>query len=262
MSMGERIRQARLEAGLSQRELAGEEMTRNMLSALEHDGANPSVTTLKYLSEKLCKPIGYFFGESLAGTKEMELLGKAREAWEEGKPEECLTCLEQVGPTFGAERDFLKALANLLMAENAVRDGRLPYAKTLLEQSRKWGEQTPYFVCVERRWLMAMAATGSMEVLDRLEYEDDMLLLRARWALEKKAYAMGEKLLDAVEKRGTRWFLLRGECYFHRQEFEQAIGCYQEVEKEDPQAVCSRLEVCFREVGDYKQAYYYATKNR
>ena len=41
MTMGQRILAARLAAGLSQRELAGEEITRNMLSSLEHDTANP-----------------------------------------------------------------------------------------------------------------------------------------------------------------------------------------------------------------------------
>ena len=262
MTMGERIRRARVEAGLSQRELAGEEMTRNMLSALEHDGANPSVATLKYLSEKLCKPIGYFFGESLAGTEELELLAKARSAWVGGDADACLSCLEGVGSTFGSERDFLKSLAYLDMAENAVRDGRVPYAKTLLEQSWMWGEKTPYFAGVERRWAMAMAAAGSFEALDRLDREDEMLLLRARWAVEKKEYDRGEKLLEATEVRNGYWYFLRGECYFHRQAYEEAIGCYLQAEKENPQVVCGRLEVCYREIGDYKQAYYYATKNR
>ena len=36
MTMGQRILAARLAAGLSQRELAGEEITRNMLSSLDH----------------------------------------------------------------------------------------------------------------------------------------------------------------------------------------------------------------------------------
>ena len=35
MTLGEKIRQARLEAGLSQRQLCGGEVTRNMLSQIE-----------------------------------------------------------------------------------------------------------------------------------------------------------------------------------------------------------------------------------
>ena len=43
MELGEKILQARLEAGLSQRQLCGEEITRNMLSLIEHGNAKPSM---------------------------------------------------------------------------------------------------------------------------------------------------------------------------------------------------------------------------
>ena len=66
MTMGQRILAARLAAGLSQRELAGEEITRNMLSSLEHDTANPSVATLRYLAGRLGRPVSYFLGEDEA----------------------------------------------------------------------------------------------------------------------------------------------------------------------------------------------------
>ena len=49
MELGEKLRQARIEAGLSQRELCGEEITRNMLSLIENGSAKPSMNTLKYL---------------------------------------------------------------------------------------------------------------------------------------------------------------------------------------------------------------------
>ena len=98
MTMGQRIRAARLEAGLSQRELAGEEMTRNMLSTLEHDGAKPSVSTLIYLSDKLCKPVGYFFGEIGLDPETVEKLEKARKACFEEAYDRCLALLAEVDP--------------------------------------------------------------------------------------------------------------------------------------------------------------------
>ena len=84
MTLGQRILAARLEKGLSQRQLAGEEITRNMLSALEHDGANPSVATLRYLSEKLGKPVSYFLGEDLPPVQGYETLLQARQACSAG----------------------------------------------------------------------------------------------------------------------------------------------------------------------------------
>ena len=47
MELGEKLRQARLEAGLSQRQLCGEDITRNMLSQIEHGSAKPSMKTLQ-----------------------------------------------------------------------------------------------------------------------------------------------------------------------------------------------------------------------
>ena len=46
MELGEKIRQARLDAGMSQRQLCGDEITRNMLSLIENGSAKPSMKTL------------------------------------------------------------------------------------------------------------------------------------------------------------------------------------------------------------------------
>ena len=63
MSIGSRIKAARLEAGLSQRQLCAEHMTRNMLSQIESGSANPSMKTLQYLAQQLGKPVSFFLEE-------------------------------------------------------------------------------------------------------------------------------------------------------------------------------------------------------
>ena len=63
MELGQRLRQARLEAGLSQRQLCGEVITRNMLSQIENGSARPSMETLRYLASRLGKPISFFLEE-------------------------------------------------------------------------------------------------------------------------------------------------------------------------------------------------------
>ena len=71
MELGEKIRMARLEAGLSQRQLCGEEITRNMLSLIEHGSAKPSMKTLRYLSGQLGKPMSYFLEEDARDPSEL-----------------------------------------------------------------------------------------------------------------------------------------------------------------------------------------------
>ena len=48
MELGEKLRLARQEAGLSQRQLCGDVITRNMLSQIENGSAKPSMETLRY----------------------------------------------------------------------------------------------------------------------------------------------------------------------------------------------------------------------
>ena len=50
MDLGEKLKKVRLDAGLSQRQVCGERITRNMLSQIENGSARPSMDTLRYLA--------------------------------------------------------------------------------------------------------------------------------------------------------------------------------------------------------------------
>lgn len=254
MTMGSRIRAARLERGLSQRQLAGDEITRNMLSALEHDGANPSVSTLKYLSEKLDKPISYFLGEEAPGEAE---IAQARDAYRDGRFRACLDALEGVREeAFRSEKGLLAVLASMGQAEQAIREGRYPYARELLDRAWERAEGELYFDAPQRRrWMLLYARCGGP--LD-LPDEDEALLLRAEAALAAEDPDRALRLLEAAEERNAHWNYLRGEIHFRRKEYAQAARCFHACEDDYP--VLSRLEDCYRELEDYKMAYFYAKK--
>ena len=61
MELGEKLRQARLRLGLSQRQVCGDQITRNMLSRIENGAARPSMKTLGCLAARLGKPVSYFW---------------------------------------------------------------------------------------------------------------------------------------------------------------------------------------------------------
>lgn len=268
MTMGERIRQARQEAGMSQRELAGDVMTRNMLSALEHDGANPSVASLRYLSDKLCKPVSYFFGEELPRVPEADEMALAREAYCRGEWGTCLKALEGLsGVDFRAERELLRASSALCLAAQAADEGRMPYAWELLRQAREAGEECPYLGPEwKRRWLVLAARTAAKPsqksaFAAQISIEDPVLELKAECALEDGDTGRAVALLEAMEdRRGSQWNWLRGEAYFAKKEYSQAAKHYHRAEEAMPWQTRERLEVCYREMEDFKMAYYYATK--
>ncbi|MGH2445810.1 MAG: tetratricopeptide repeat protein [Candidatus Limnocylindria bacterium] len=62
--IGQRIREARHRAGLTQQQLAGERYTKAYVSALETGIARPSMVALSYLSERLNLPASHFIDQA------------------------------------------------------------------------------------------------------------------------------------------------------------------------------------------------------
>jgi len=60
MTLGEKIRSARLEQKLTQEQLAGRELTKSYISELERGSRSPRLTTLKILAHRLNRPLSYF----------------------------------------------------------------------------------------------------------------------------------------------------------------------------------------------------------
>lgn len=239
MTMGQRILAARLAAGLSQRELAGEEITRNMLSSLEHDAANPSVATLRYLSQRLGKPIGYFLGEDGPS--------QAIAAFETGDYRRCRELLS------GEERRWLEPIARLREADAAIEAGRIPYARELLDGLD--GRDCPLFGPEsERKAAILRNRCGNFVTIP----EDDGLLLKAESALASGHPQDAERYLAACDRREAQWEYLMAQCRFRDGDYAAARDHYHRCE--DRFDVRARLEICYRELEDYKMAYFYAKK--
>lgn len=136
MPVGEKLKAARLEAGLSQRQLCGGVITRNMLSQIENGSANPSVATLQYLAGRLGKSVSWFLEEDALQSPNLDCMQKAREAYSARQYGHVLVCLADYrgpDPLFDAEFAYLSALASLAQAELLLSQGDAAQAENLLE---------------------------------------------------------------------------------------------------------------------------------
>lgn len=233
MTIGQRLKEARLAAGLSQRQLCGDTITRNMLSQIENGVARPSMDTLQTLAKRLEKPVSFFLEEQSG----------------EG------------------ETHLLKALQCLELAEQAVAEGRLPYAASLLEDCAAAAAQTPHFLPVlERRRLVLLAKArpeAAEEILAALPPMDEELLLRAQVALKRQEGAVAATLLDAAQdQESLEWSVLRGLAAFHQGEYRVAADFFHRAERAGDTGVYNWLEQCYQRLEDYKMAYYYACKQK
>ena len=265
MELGQKLKQARLEAGLSQRQLCGSEITRNMLSLIENGSARPSMDTLRHLSSRLGKPMSYFLEEDTAAIGSMV---QARAAFAAGNyrgiPKILSDCKD---PAFDAERYLLLTLAGLSEAEQAIREQKLPYARQLLVQAAASGKETPYYTPdLERRRLLLLSQAAPEEsaaIAATLISDDRELLLRARAAFDRGDPARCITLLDAAqEQTSPAWCLLRGDACLAMSRPQEAKEYFHRVETAVPEQSYPRLEKCYEQLEDYKSAYFYARKQR
>lgn len=256
MTLGEKLRQARTDAGLSQRQLCGEEITRNMLSQIESGKARPSMTTLQYLAAQLDKPLSYFLEDGDQSPSDTAL-EKARQAFIFGQYRQALDLLETCRQVT-QEAAYLEYLCLLELGTAACRKGKHPYAQQLLEKAGTIETiyKTPATERERQLLLLEAGAAGPIPADDR------PLLLQAEKALAAGDASTAIRYLDACDDRGSRWCLLRGKAALLAGEPKTALDLLQQAEADHPKQAIPLLEQCCKELEDYKQAYYYACLQR
>ena len=98
MKLGEKIRLARLNAGMTQSQLAGDFITRNMLSQIENGLAMPSLQTALYIADKLGIDAGILFseGDDKSAYFVTRKLPELKKAMKDGETDKCIElCAEQ-----------------------------------------------------------------------------------------------------------------------------------------------------------------------
>ena len=262
MELSQKLKQARLDAGLSQKALCGDRITRNMLSQIENGSARPSMDTLRYLAGQLGKPLSYFLEDDAVTSPNQELMVKARAA----EPSDALHLLGQYqapAPTFDRERWLLEALTCLTLAEDALKQGKPAYAKTLLERVRVAGDRTPYYTADnERRRLLLLHAAGEKNLEASLPDLSPELLLRAEAALLAEDFDRCAALLTCVTGKSLRWHYICAQMHFAQKAYSDARVHFEAAWDYAPKVCCSRLEDCCREISDFAGAYFYACKLR
>ena len=109
MNIGEKIKRLRLKRGMTQNQLAGDEVSRNMLSLIEHDRATPSLQTLCAMAAKLKVSPAFLLAEK----KEEQILLRC-------------AAISDIRLAFGA-RNYLICtdLCQALYADGASRDDEI-----------------------------------------------------------------------------------------------------------------------------------------
>lgn len=279
MTLGEKLKKARLEQGLTQSQVCGEYMTRNMLSQLENDLASPSVRTLEHLADALNVSMGWL----LESDPVREKLDEARELYRSGAYKGCFLLLNGADH-MGDEGELLFIRSALQVCEAALADGRLREAEQAAAIAAEHCTGSLYTGTAELfrahsvllRCVMERGETAE-ELLRAVRYDsaavsqgEQCFLLGARYDLLQNDPDAAQRQLQTMSEPGSEqvgeWLILHGMVYLQRGQLPEAED---ELHRAEAAPRLSRLqrrelyrllEQCSREREDYRQAYFYAQR--
>lgn len=248
MTLGEKLRQARLRNGLSQSQVAGSFMTRNMLSQLENDLASPSVKTLLYLSETLGVSSGWLLDDAqdrdCVTCKE-----EARALFQKKEYLKCLNVLCDLDAGMDDEVQLILVRCACVCAEQAIREQRHDDADHMLRCAERCqglyigdGEKSRVGI-LRLKWCLSQ----NMPNPELLEKVADLCNLN-----ELRTIAAEHDFLSGRKAAETGRFD-DALVYLHRAESASVLP-----RKSTKELYCL-LEQCYKEKEDYKQAYRYAS---
>lgn len=147
MTLGQKIKAARLEKGLTQKEVVGDYITRNMLSKIENDSATPSVRTLEHLARALDLAPGYFLDDaSVSDGLVPDGLDEARAAFRAKRWLDCIAALKADQKAATSDEGYLlHARAGAYAAGDARQEGRLNDARELAETAHYYNREGLYY---------------------------------------------------------------------------------------------------------------------
>lgn len=124
--LGRKIREARLAKRLTQSEVVGDFITRNMLSQIESGTATPSMKTLEYLSKVLSVPMS----QLVPGDDPLTTLTQAKSALAQGQAEHAIALVENFIYELHDESDAIAARAHLMLARQFAQSHEYVSAAT------------------------------------------------------------------------------------------------------------------------------------
>lgn len=266
MLPGEKLKLARLAAGMSQRQLCGDVITRNMLSLIENGAATPSVSTLQFLASRLGYPVSYFLEEEPAVSSNTACMNAAWRSFDEKDYAGVLSRLQNYNspdPLHEKEFEILSVLSLLNRADALVQEEKVLYARQLLREAEKYEQIYQVIPDLKNRLICLRSLVDDLPKEVHFHGLDEMLLVQARIELKNGNFDRAGKLLDAVSnQQSPGWNYLRGETAVKRGDFRTAISYLHRSEPEYPKEANALLEQCYKELGDYKNAYLCACKER
>ncbi len=270
MTLGEKIKKIRISKSLTQKNVAGDKITRNMLSRIETDQANPSLSTLEYIASKLDVPISFLFSDFDNGFI-YEKRGAINEIYESFKCKNykaCISIIERLS-SLDEELSLLLTLSHFELGKSYLLQGSLISSKKHLELADSYSKNTaidlqllksliPMYIAIASNIQSPLLEFDQASYLDGLNngfnyefYKYITLDFEYNYQTESfKKHAEAKKLIK------ERRYIDAVPLLLYVAELNNTISYNSYVIF----GVYSDLEICYKELADFEKAYKYASK--
>ena len=277
MTLGQKLKQTRLARGMTQSQVVGDRITRNMLSQIENDLASPSVGTLEYLASVLNVRLSWL----LADEQEEAEAGRTQRLRELLKSGEYAACLE-LAPEHAPddEQALALAMAAAQCAQRALESERFDTARHLAQRGLAWNNGSLYASAALMLHLWdilarcAQSAGLGQEEAAFADYRQAYAAQRpraryhltmARYQLERGKTVAAEAELRAVstppEEDRAEYRILQARLAAASGRYAEAMTALRQAERTGPlpklleRELLQAMELAARELQDYKTAY-------
>ena len=251
MNLGEKIKAARLERHMTQKDVVGDYITRNMLSKIENGSATPSVKTLEYLAGALGLPAGYFMTDSNGDELTPGSVASARNHFRNGEYEGCVQVLSGLDMDGGYQDEalLLMARAKIGLSKKAMTDGRYEEAIRLAKEALAHNDDTIYASAAFRTEALLLVARCTMELQGDFQkamddyqaaYQDQGLgefyrLTMAEYYIDQGDLASAKREMDSIarlsEATEPAYLMLQGRMELKDNQYEQAAKQLEKAEQ-------------------------------
>lgn len=290
MDIGKKVKKARISKAMTQSELAGDKITRNMLSQIENGSAMPSVATITYIAEKLGIPTGYFLCESKNDFfyRKMLCIDSVKKAYFNGEYQKCVEICKDSLSEYDDEICMILCECHFRLGRDFFKKGHLKSSHKELNAALHYAGKTVYNVnwvriasSVHLEFIGELLPSLRFEPQDSYTFDIDALVftdmykyMRANTLIEKGKDI--DKDIDNIENLCLWDFenlalarhiearlKMKNKDYGGAIELMRVTAEDEKFKEYGSALLCvlySDMEICFRETKDFEHAYEYATK--
>ena len=268
--LGQKIKALRKEKRMTQSELVGKRITRNMLSSIESGTANPSLETLEYIAERLDTSIAHLISDETYDLplEKKEKIDSIYRAFIGRNYKACIRIINTL-PSIDDELSFILASATLELGNKNVSDGSLNTAIKNLESSIEYAKKTRLDTsAIKARAEMLLAIAKNVQS-PLLEFNSSNYRSGINATCDFDLYKY--ITLDLDYEFSSEALKLHSEAKKHikeRRYLDAAnllLKAADKIKEEGYNAyiifnIYTDLEYCYKQLYDYEKAYLYSTK--